>query len=701
MAFAKIDELTTTRVCDTMQSLSKIIKNARGQMAIFIALIFQVLFLFFAMAINIGLAVHDKINLQNATDLAAYYAAQKQAEILDAIAHTNYQIRQAYKVLNFRYYYLGTLGYNDAPSRSNTQYGEVPYSEMIGSLAPTPVCIAYGPMWYQSSGDNICKEHNYVVPNITIPPIIAAFIPSTIVFQSVATQMQQQLIDTCQKYAAYNWFFAATMYVAYDMEQASRKQVIHALAQNLMKPINASANSMIDMQGQSIYEGAYKTFIKNLTYRNLASLSANPLTLYNSLQTTTSVSQWLPDIDVFFTIRYQDIHGTTGSCTGVDENVQTLPSGGVTQLYSVFPPNYVQNLMAYTNAIRGLEAGDPNRLSLGVEKNPWYLVYVGAKSSSTPTQLFSPFSGTTFTARAFAQPFGGRIGPWYSQTWPSGSATSNPQSLLTEPMAPPRIDWIANNPSLPIMPGYSRYPGDTLGETAMSYLQSLNQLADTGAVTANFSEYGAILSSMGPGTANDTLAYNSLNPALPSQVRNYEIAAAAPDLFDITYYSIQPGFGYRYLPSLISNAAAFGIPSTVVPHGDLGSRAGDPNPRAVAFSVVDQIGEALFGNNGNAPYHNSKSFWYVVSPAHLLTGWVTGDDYADYSVASASARLGQCPPQYAGAATNPRPPGDCLSEGGRVGYSVKLISPSMFSESLPSLGGNGQNGPILNPPQNF
>ena len=39
-------------------------KGQSGQMAIFVALIFQVLFVFFAMAINIGLVVHDKINLQ-------------------------------------------------------------------------------------------------------------------------------------------------------------------------------------------------------------------------------------------------------------------------------------------------------------------------------------------------------------------------------------------------------------------------------------------------------------------------------------------------------------------------------------------------------------------------------------------------------------------------------------------------------------
>ena len=59
------------------------LNNEKGQMAIFAALMFQVLFVFFAMAINVSLIVHDKINLQNSADLAAYYGAAKQAEILN------------------------------------------------------------------------------------------------------------------------------------------------------------------------------------------------------------------------------------------------------------------------------------------------------------------------------------------------------------------------------------------------------------------------------------------------------------------------------------------------------------------------------------------------------------------------------------------------------------------------------------------
>ena len=87
-----------------------LLANQRGQAAIFVALMFNVLFVFFAMAINISLVVHDKINLQNSADMAAYYAAMKQAEILNVIAHENYMIRQSYKLLAWRYRVLGILG---------------------------------------------------------------------------------------------------------------------------------------------------------------------------------------------------------------------------------------------------------------------------------------------------------------------------------------------------------------------------------------------------------------------------------------------------------------------------------------------------------------------------------------------------------------------------------------------------------------
>ena len=89
-------------------------------MAIFFALIFQVLFLMFAMVINIGLLVHHKINLQNSVDLAAYYGAAKQSETLNTIAHINFQIRQSWKLLTWRYRVLGMGGDQGGSIDGNT-----------------------------------------------------------------------------------------------------------------------------------------------------------------------------------------------------------------------------------------------------------------------------------------------------------------------------------------------------------------------------------------------------------------------------------------------------------------------------------------------------------------------------------------------------------------------------------------------------
>src|SRR3984957_12581680 len=100
-------------------------RNQRGQAAIFVALMFNVFFIFFAMAINVALVVHDKINLQNSLDFAAYYAASKQAEILNVIAHENYMIRQSWKLLAWRYRVLGTIGMIDDATPHPSHAGDL------------------------------------------------------------------------------------------------------------------------------------------------------------------------------------------------------------------------------------------------------------------------------------------------------------------------------------------------------------------------------------------------------------------------------------------------------------------------------------------------------------------------------------------------------------------------------------------------
>ena len=95
-------------------SLQHAKKNQKGQVALFVALIFQIIFVLFALVINVGLIVHHKINLQQSTDLAAYYGAMKQAEVLNVIGHINFQMRQAWKLMTWRYRIIGSFAYKPA-----------------------------------------------------------------------------------------------------------------------------------------------------------------------------------------------------------------------------------------------------------------------------------------------------------------------------------------------------------------------------------------------------------------------------------------------------------------------------------------------------------------------------------------------------------------------------------------------------------
>jgi Flp pilus assembly protein TadG len=110
-------------------------KNQKGQVAIFVALIFQVIFVFFALLINVGLLVHHKINLQQSTDLAAYYGAMKQAEILNTIAHVNFQVKQTFKLLTWRYRVLGTFGFRKGKNATSPDEQNYPYENVTANPA--------------------------------------------------------------------------------------------------------------------------------------------------------------------------------------------------------------------------------------------------------------------------------------------------------------------------------------------------------------------------------------------------------------------------------------------------------------------------------------------------------------------------------------------------------------------------------------
>ncbi len=724
-------------------------------MAIFVALIFQVLFVFFAMAINLALVVHDKINLQNAVDLAAYYAAAKQAQILDVIAHTNYQIHQAWKLLNFRYYYLGNMGrlqpfYTGGPPYfpGDPPYPNVPptpYSDnkRYWGRTPPPLCVVY-PLWSNVGTDDLCKSAKFSFKNIPIPPfpsILSVIVPAAGIYKDLAKSINGQIQNTAGDYSAYNWWFAATIMVSFAEEQKERRKVIRALANELSLPIQPGSSGMIDITdptGRSVYRGAYKTFLKNLTGTNRDSFlqeekqnNQNAFQIYNGLQNIPGGSQaWLPATKVYFMLQYQNFKGTGHNITSNVRPVLLLPTwpSAIKVLDARFGKQAVQELQTYIQQLSNPSPSNPNNLAIGVEKNPWDWAYVAVSAQTKPRQLFSPFSKpVTFKAVAYAMPFGGTIGPWYGTEWQSGQSAQGSSGSPLDVNEPPRLGSSTGTPTynelLSMAPNYSRYPGDTQGAASALWNQSFVGIHNNmfpASLRANFTDYVGV-TSFGSGQTNDGLAwqYNHGSPSsVPSVLRPYEIASLAPDLFDITYYSIQPNFPQRYLADLQDNASRLGLSPGAI-FGDMGSRNGTNYSTLSQFSVIDQVNvangrESVLGAGQSTPQsimtlpqgsslYNPRASWYITDPYNVLTSWVGNYDYADYSFPT--GRFGKCQTKSYGLHGSPKfssaigraAPDACVSNGGRSGYSVKIVSKQIFSESLP-LGGGGSSSTINNPP---
>lgn len=674
-------------------------KNERGQMAIFVALIFQVLFLFFAMAINIGLVVHDKINLQNAADLAAYYAAQRQAEMLNVIAHTNYQIRQSWKLLNWRYHVLGMMGMEAPPHPSRPNSGASRSdSQKWPPIDPYPiVCVTNQDIWLSAGGDdNACKSRNFEVPNIRVPSVIAGFNPINAIFAARAGYLQSEIANTCTAYAGDNWLFAAMIYASYWHDQRSRRELIKALANNLSR----GETKMVDLNGDSLFEGAKKTFEKNLTATNLGSpgpggQAGYDFQMLNSLA-GKSPDVWLPSIDVWFSLQYRDLTGSANNCKTevlqVDEKPTSAAWSNLLRKYG--NEALLNDFLQYSAAARGAPAGSVNRMSIGVEKNPWYMAYVCVKVKSRPRQIFFPFGEPVeFRATACAQPFGGRIGPWYGRRWSREALHSEGDPLQLGPARLQANGWQNSDQPENMVPHYSRYPGDALG---LRSLLAQNSLINQRSIRTHIGNYLHI-TNIGFGKENDLLAYSE-SPNM--NAREYEIAAIAPDLFDITYYSIQPNFDERYLKRLRALRDDLGLSESAFPRGDLGSHDRHSGGQHAGFSVRDQI---LFSSGRPSPLAAASgagtpmgrqaldAFWYVREPEHLLTAWVHNDKYGQYEEFP-DGRFGLCEEtdekyQYDA-------PGGCIGRGGRAGYSVKLISPELLRTPL-RLGGPQESAAVI------
>ncbi len=702
-----------------MNFKNKLVKM-KGQITIFVALVFMVLFTLFGMTISMGMFVHDKINLQNATDLASYYVATKQAEMLTAIAHSNYQIRQSWKLATFRYRVIGngarsiggyrhpgTFSYPDQYKNDHSVYIPAKVHIKGSNLIPPRVCVGATYMFKELNTDNVCSKINFRVGYI---PEVKLYTLGSRVSQT-NRQIRQSTIsikNTCSKSSYINWWFANTIVGSHKLEQRDRRQVIQALANNLALPI--TIEGMKDLEGKSVFEGALKTFRFNLSESNREDLNTATIKFTNSMK-GLKPEDWLKPIYINTIIPYSFMTTTGGKCEEkLYTHTNSSPVKGLFNSaegsFAVKLKNYLDpdNQIEYYGSL-GANSDKFLNLSVGVEKNPWYMVYNKASASAVSRPLFlnDLFKiGIQMKAIAYSKPFGGRIGPWYKSQWSSGSLESD-SGYRTDPLLPPRVT--SKELGRPkeeldktLWPNYSRFPGDKEGMTSKAAMVAAGKIIGkwgiNGKSETSVFHYHRATYSYTNTLYNDPLAQNISKEGQPWNAfnRRLEIAAIAPDMFDMIYYTIVPGFYDYFIDGPNGKLKDWlVVPSEVQVRGDIGSS----NEGPVKFDIKDQMNISQPSEHFDKVKRERLAPW-LNNPGGkaFLSSWIPGTEVMNYDPADQGTvkdRFAKC---NKGLASDKKPkiPSECLN-GGRSGYSVKIISKKYLEADHP-IGGSGVSGKI-------
>ncbi|RYZ68814.1 MAG: hypothetical protein EOP05_15805 [Proteobacteria bacterium] len=342
--------------------------------------------------------------------------------------------------------------------------------------------------------------------------------------------------------------------------------------------------------------------------------------------------------------------------------------------------------------------------SLGYEKNPWCMAYVGVKARTTPRKPFAPFGlPVDLTARSFAQPFGGRIGPWYRNGWSRGAPISDGAAKTDRLSSARAVNNVIDGASgAERYPNYSRYPGDNLGLRSRAAIGSTRLLVSSYETTKLSLAYYSTFDDLQ--ITGDPLAWDP-SPAQPQDnvpptvrnIRRAEMIAVAPDVFDATYYSIDPQYFGNYLGLNSATPRFPNLPSVLgkklTPMPDLGGRNTVPLLKAVNVDFQIQAANGLDGNAGLDPSLLSNVLMYPIRKTeHLLTGWASVNAK---NFNFPEAKFGKCDVK-----SDPKmmTPGGCAI-GGRTGYSVRIISREHLLLPTWQVGGEGSSpGEILNKP---
>jgi hypothetical protein len=678
-------------------------KSQRGQVAIFVALIFQVLFVFFAMLVNVGLLVHHKINLQNSVDLAAYYGAMKQAEVLNAVGHINFQIRQSLKLMTFRYRHLGLFGDNDFPCK----FGGCTDTDEASNFFPS-FCLLYAPFSHTKPNENYCKTAGTnPQQTLTLPPLpdqgFAVIFGSNDAMRNVITAARDSIRRDCRSKNGISVAMLLLFARAYKIDVSHRKKLAVKLAQR----ISSGVDTMRDLDNEMVADGVRNTLVKNLTYQNKDTMVdatfLNGLALNNCGNTgdVNAPPRWL--VERFFWPVYWSL---LADCNQENElNYFTRPIFELTDIPSeTFDSQFgqiIRDLFPYIQEPDGsIPARNYLKSTAGFEKNPWCMAYFGVRAKSKPQIPFSPFGTVTLEAKAFAKPFGGTIGPWSHSQWSNSDRMSRGGTEI-DTVSPIRIEPgqtldATQARDLRQTLDFPRYVGDRIGsKSKMVQTQLMKVWKNIPDPQANVNWWYHLLDPDNDLDAKDRegdfLAFSD-SDIHGKMIRELELAFIQPDQFDVAYYSVEPDWYRNYFVRLKNQPFDFPV------RGDLGSRHKDDSSEWAVrgMSVKDQIKRAM---DKKIIDFDAKLTYIPDSFQQLLTSYKS--EAPDNHVMD-PAKFGRCSePIPDGLPPEKATTGNCIV-GGRLGYSVKIVDGSFLKEPQ-SLGGRGSAASVINnpPPDGF
>ncbi|MDP7320243.1 MAG: pilus assembly protein TadG-related protein [Bacteriovoracaceae bacterium] len=420
----------------------------KGQVSIFFSTTILVMITLIAFIINIGIFVKAKINLQNATDAAAYAGASVQARQLTNIAYMNWEMRNVFKEWMFKYYVLGGLNLPSITGSNLGSYMNFTMQSYARAQAVAEdkynfpsVCIDFA----NTGGVGMCTR--YLVPGLP------RFESSNVLGMDETTNA---FIDTivseksknCSQRSQINFFTANTW--AYNV-----------------KTNDATLNNITDQAPEiaANFMGAFpKAFEIGLRIRSLeaqvnhppqGSICRNPgngvdctvqASSLNSPSTERAQKAFMSgfrnigangeDRNFKNSFTLKEVSPRLSSKINVANSLSTLlipPGQGRRKYYldlKLMTLNYATFYTAFTSTQGGIKVNGSNTISaegqcnatkvglpvpgypLGFVKNPDFLTYYAVEGKAKFIGLFNPFtSEVVLKAYAAAKPFGGRIGP--------------------------------------------------------------------------------------------------------------------------------------------------------------------------------------------------------------------------------------------------------------------------------------------------